>query len=245
MKLGILGSKGRMGKMIARELLSGLYPATIGAEADVGGDTAAAFRSCDALIDFTSAQATPEHAALAEKHQKPLVVGTTGLDAAAENALRAAAQKTAVFYAANMSLGVNLLLALVEQAAARLNDEFDIEIFEAHHRHKIDAPSGTALALGQAAAAGRGAALKDVMRLDRAGSRKKGEIGFSVFRGGDIVGEHTVTFAGMGERLELSHKATDRAIFATGAIKAALWLHDKPPGLYSFRDMQGSLTSGH
>jgi 4-hydroxy-tetrahydrodipicolinate reductase len=240
MKIGILGADGRMGQMIAREILSGKHDAEIGATVGRNGDKHAAFKACDVMIDFTAPAALSEHAALAGQHQKPLVVGTTGLGAAEETALAAAAKKTAVFYAANMSLGVNLLLSLVEQAAAKLGPDFDIEIFEAHHRHKIDAPSGTALALGHAAAKGRGVRLRDVMILDRAGKRKEGGIGMSVFRGGDVVGEHTVTFAGLGERLELTHKASDRAIFAAGAVKAALWVKNQPAGLYSMRDMLGT-----
>jgi len=242
MKIGILGADGRMGQIIAREILSKQYPAELGASAGRNGDKESAFRACDVIIDFTSAKAAPEHAALAAKYKKPLVVGTTGLGAEEEAALAAAAQKSPILYAANMSLGVNLLLALVEQAALMLGPAFDIEIFEAHHRNKIDAPSGTALALGHAAATGRGVKLKDVMILDRDGKRKEGGIGISVFRGGDIVGEHTVTFAGLGERLDLTHKASDRALFAKGAIKAALWLKGQPPGLYSMQDVLGIKT---
>jgi 4-hydroxy-tetrahydrodipicolinate reductase len=242
MKIGILGAKGRMGKMICHEIRSGQYGATVGAEVDIGGDAAAAFGSCDVMIDFTSPEACIDHAALASQYQKPLVVGTTGLSPVEEAALAAAAKKTAVFYTANMSFGVNLLLSLVEQAAAKLNDEFDIEIFEAHHRNKVDAPSGTALALGHAAAKGRKVKFEDAVipsRFGNIGARVPGSIGMSVFRGGDVVGEHTVTFAGIGERIELTHKASDRAIFAKGAVKAALWLKGKKPGLYSMRDVLG------
>ena len=240
MKIGILGAKGRMGQMIAHEILSGAYGAEIGAAVDQGGDAQSAFKTCNVLIDFTAPEASAEHAALAHQYQKPLVVGTTGLGAVEEAALKAAGQKTAVLYAANMSLGVNLLLSLVEQAASKLGTEFDIEIFEAHHKHKVDAPSGTALALGHAAAKGRGIKLDDAMipaRFGHTGARIAGSIGMSVFRGGDVVGEHTVTFAGMGERIELTHKATDRSIFAKGAIKAALWLVKQPPGFYTLRDI--------
>ncbi len=253
-KIGILGAGGRMGAMIIHEILSGQYDAKLGAAVERSGselvgrvvgsikvtaDNEAAFKACDVLIDFTSPNSCAEHAALARKYQKPLVVGTTGLNKGEEAALAAAAKKTAVFYTANMSLGVNLLIALVEQAASKLGKEFDIEIFEAHHKHKIDAPSGTALALGRAAAKGRGVKLEKVMvsHMPSTGPRASGSIGMSVFRGGDVVGEHTVTFAGSGERVELTHKATDRAIFAKGAVKAALWLKGKRPGLYSMREM--------
>jgi 4-hydroxy-tetrahydrodipicolinate reductase len=241
MKIGILGAKGRMGQMIAAEIRSGAYGgASVGAEIDVEGDPVVAFQSCDAVIDFTTPIASIEHARLAAQHKRPLVVGTTGLGKVEEEALHAAARETAVFYTANMSLGVNLLMSLVEQAAARLDAAFDIEILEAHHKHKVDAPSGTALALGRSAAAGRGVKLEDAMVSHaEGGARKAGTIGMSVFRGGDVVGDHTVTFAGMGERLELAHRATDRAIFARGAVKAALWLKGKPSGLYSMRDLLG------
>ncbi len=242
MKLGILGAKGRMGQMIAREIASGQYDATLAASLDKDSNSTekeSAFIACDALIDFSSPSATQEHASLASQYKKPLVVGTTGLSAKEEAALKAAAENIPVFYSANMSIGVNVLAAAVEQVAQRLNEEFDIEIFEAHHKHKVDSPSGTALLLAAAAAKGRGTDLKSALieTHHQNGVRTKGAIGMSVFRGGDVVGEHTVTFAGVGERIDLAHKATDRAIFARGAIKAALWLKDKNPGLYSMRDM--------
>src|SRR5690606_16294834 len=151
----------------------------------------------------------------------------------------------AIVQAANMSLGVNLLLKLVQQAAATLDAGYDIEIFEAHHRHKKDAPSGTALALGQAAAAGRNVKLDDVAEYDRhgvSGARAAGAIGFSVFRGGDVVGDHTVSFAGIGERIELTHRASDRLAFARGPVTAARWLAGRPAGLYSMQDVLGIRT---
>jgi 4-hydroxy-tetrahydrodipicolinate reductase len=256
-KIGVLGAGGRMGAMIIREILSGQYGVGLGAAVERDGspkigsdagngikitaDKNAAFKDCDVLIDFSSPEATMEHVALAQQHHKPLVVGTTGLGKAQETALVEAAKKTAIFYTANMSLGVNLLMSLVEQAAAKLNAGFDIEIFEAHHKHKVDAPSGTALALARSAAKGRGVKLEEVMvaHTPTSGARKEGTIGMSVFRGGDVVGEHTVTFAGLGERVELTHRATDRAIFAKGSVKAAIWLTGKPAGLYSMRDLLG------
>lgn len=262
MKFGILGASGRMGLMIAHEILKngngtiagavdahkpdhigkdvgtllGLDPAGI----TISSDTAALFKASDVVIDFTAPDAVIEHCAAAVSSQRALVVGTTGIDEVAEAALQTAAQKVPVLYSANMSLGVNLMAALVEKAATLLDDGYDIEIFEAHHRHKIDAPSGTALLLGHAAAKGRGVALKDALvpaRYGNIGARVKGSIGMSVFRGGDVIGDHTVTFAGDGERLELSHKASDRRLFARGAIKAASWLAGKPPGLYTMRDV--------
>lgn len=258
MKIGVLGAGGRMGMMIIQEILSKQYDAELGAALEpegskligldtgrgvrISSDKDAAFKDCDVMIDFSSPAAAMDHAALASQYGKPLVVGTTGLGAVEEAALKTAAQKAPVFYTANMSLGVNLLLSLVEQAAARLAQEWDIEIFEAHHRFKVDAPSGTALALGRAAAKGRGVKLEDAMVSHTPATgvaRIPGAIGMSVFRGGDVVGEHTVTFAGMGERVELTHRATDRAIFARGAVKAAVWLKGKPAGLYSMRELLG------
>ncbi len=256
-KIGVLGAGGRMGKMIIGEILEAGKQDKIhlvaaveqNDSADVGSevsggvkittDVEAAFENCDVLIDFTAPDACAVHAGLAAQHRKPLVVGTTGLSTAEEEALIAASKKTAVFYTANMSIGINLLLALVEQAAAKLDETFDIEIFEAHHHHKVDAPSGTALAVARAAAKGRDVKLEDslVYHVPSVGPRRTGAIGMTVSRGGDIVGEHRVTFAGLGERLELTHRATDRSIFAKGAIKAALWLKDQPAGLYSMHNV--------
>jgi 4-hydroxy-tetrahydrodipicolinate reductase len=169
-----------------------------------------------------------------------MVIGTTGHDAAARSAIEEAARQIPIVSAPNMSLGVNLLLKLTQLAAATLDDSYDIEIFEAHHRNKKDAPSGTALALGRFAAEGRHVDLdeaSDVARHGNTGARRRGAIGFSVFRGGDVVGDHTVTFAGTGERIELTHRASDRLSFARGAVRAAEWLADKEPGLYSMQDV--------
>lgn len=238
-KIGILGGTGRMGKMIAAEIETGKYPVSIGA-APARGNSAEAFETCDVLIDFTTPEGTMEHAALAHQYAKPLIVGTTGLGPVEHAALKTASIKAPVLVSGNMSLGVNILLSLVEQTAAKLKADYDIEIFEAHHRHKVDAPSGTALMLGEAAAKARGVTLKDSMmpaRYGQIGARVPGSIGFSVFRGGDVIGDHTVTFAGMGERLELSHKASDRSLFARGAIEAAIWLPLRAPGFYSMRDV--------
>ncbi len=256
-KIGVLGAGGRMGKLIIGEIAAAGKQDKIHLGAAVeqtdsehlGNDVAdgvkittdvdAAFDACDVLIDFTAPDACAAHAGLAAKHGKPLVAGTTGLSKAEEEALIAAAQKTPVFYTANMSIGVNLLLALVEQAASKLDEAFDIEIFEAHHHHKVDAPSGTALAVARAAAKGRDVKLEEalVYHVPSVGPRRTGAIGMAISRGGDIVGEHKVTFAGLGERLELTHRATDRAIFARGAVRAALWLKDKPAGLYSMHNL--------
>ena len=233
MKIGIAGYKGRMGQMLVREIetFAGLEFAG-GTEADDKADPL--FEKADCIIDFTVPAATRQHIWLAAKHKTALVIGTTGLSETDEKEMRDAAKETAILYAANMSLGVNLLLALVEQAARRLGPEWDIEIAETHHKHKVDAPSGTALALGKAAKAGRG---DGRFMTDRQGKRQAGDIGFAVQRGGDVVGEHTVTFYGAGERIELGHKATDRALFARGALKAAKWVGGKSPGLYTMRDV--------
>ena len=170
------------------------------------------------------------------------VIGTTGIDAAGEARIKAAARHARIVKSGNMSLGVNLLAAMVRKVAAALGEEFDIEVLEMHHKHKIDAPSGTALLLGQAAAEGRGIdlAARSVRSRDgHTGARPVGSIGFATLRGGSVVGEHTVMFAGPAERIELSHRAESRDIFARGAVKAALWAMDKKPGLYSMTDVLG------
>ncbi len=203
-------------------------------------DTPSLFTKADAVIDFTRPENTVALAALAAQHKKILVSGTTGLNPAQKEALIHASESTRVVWSANMSVGVNLLMALIEQAAAKLGPEADIEILEMHHRHKVDAPSGTALALGEAAARGRGVDLHDVWVKSRDGHmapRKPGEIGFATLRGGDVIGDHTVMFAGPGERIELSHKASSRDIFARGALVAAEWAAAKPNGFYTMRDV--------
>lgn len=194
----------------------------------------------DAVIDFTSPENTVGLAALAALNQKILVSGTTGLNPGQKEALIRAGESTRVIWSANMSVGVNLLMALVEHTAARLGSEADIEILEMHHRHKVDAPSGTALALGESAARGRGVNLHDVWVKSRdghTGARAVGSIGFATLRGGDVIGDHTVMFASQGERIELSHKASSRDIFARGALVAAEWAAAKPNGFYTMRDV--------
>lgn len=205
-------------------------------------DAVEAFAKAQAVIDFTAPAATVGFAGLAAQARAVHVIGTTGLAEADLKAINAAARHAVIVRAGNMSLGVNLLVQLTKRVAAALDDDFDIEIIEAHHGQKVDAPSGTALMLGEAAAEGRDVALTDVS--DRArdgitGARKKGDIGFSAIRGGDIVGEHDVLFAAPGERIVLRHIATDRAIFARGALKAALWGQDKSPGEYDMLDVLG------
>lgn len=197
------------------------------------------FTSADAVIDFTSPDNTVGLAGLAALHQKILISGTTGMNSAQKEALIRAGESTRVVWSANMSVGVNLLMALVEHAAAKL-PEADIEILEMHHRHKVDAPSGTALALGEAAAHGRGVNLNEVSvrtRDGHTGARKDGTIGFATLRGGDVIGDHTVMLASSGERLELAHKASSRDIYAKGALVAAEWVSAKPHGFYTMRDV--------
>ncbi len=251
MKIGIAGYTGRVGQLLIAELQSGAWKGL-----ELAGGTAPdaapadyfttkkpeeLFEHADAVIDFTRPEGTVLNAALAAKTKTTFIVGTTGLSAMDEAKLAEAAKETTIIYAANMSVGVNMLLALVERAARALGPEdWDIEIFESHHKHKVDAPSGTALAIGKAAAKGRDVNLDDVKVAARdgiTGEREQGSIGFSVARGGDVVGEHTAYFYAAGERIELTHIATNRALFARGALRAALWSQDKSPGLYSMRDV--------
>lgn len=250
-KIGIAGCTGRVGALLIAELNSGAHNGLEfagGLTNDIPSpapdyfittDINDLYERCDAVIDFTRPEATMLNAEAAAKHAKPLIIGTTGLDAAQESQLAEHAKSAPIVYAANMSLGVNLLLALVEQAAEKLSDEWDIDIFESHHKHKIDAPSGTALALGKAAAQGRNVNHDDVASYNREGARKQGDIGYAVSRGGDIVGEHTVYFYSEGERLELTHKATNRALFAKGALHATRWAISQNAGLYSMKDILG------
>ncbi|MEE3626163.1 4-hydroxy-tetrahydrodipicolinate reductase [Nitrospirillum sp. BR 11752] len=265
MRIGIVGCGGRMGRMLMREVLGTpgatlaggtMRPGNPDLGRDLGtlagleptglvstSDTDALFAASDAVIDFTTPAGTAVHAGLAARHGTALVVGTTGLSPEQQAAIDAASGQAAVVQAPNMSLGVNLLLALVQDVARTLGpDVWDIEIVEMHHRHKVDAPSGTALGLGRAAAAGRGVDLdtvSDRVRDGHTGAREIGHIGFATLRGGDVVGDHTVIFAAEGERIELTHKAGSRAIFARGAVRAAIWAGARGPGLYSMRDVLG------
>lgn len=200
------------------------------------------FTHVEGVLDFTAPAASLEAVALSAQARIMHVIGTTGFTEEDQAKIEAAARHATIVKSGNMSLGVNLLAALVEQAARALNDSFDIEILEMHHRHKVDAPSGTALLLGEAAAKARGISLagNSVRTRDgHTGERPQGAIGFATLRGGNVVGDHTVILAGQGERLELSHRAQDRQIFARGAIAAALWAQGRAPGLYSMRDVLG------
>jgi 4-hydroxy-tetrahydrodipicolinate reductase len=262
--VSMLGASGRMGRTIipllheAADLrLSGALAApgdaAIGQDAGVLSGIASlavpisdsatvALRDAEVAIDFTLPVASVEHASLCAARGCGLVIGTTGHDSAQRARLEAAAGQIPIVIAPNMSLGVNLLLKLAELAARALDEQYDIEIFEAHHRNKVDAPSGTALGLGRAAAGGRGRMLEDVAdyaRHGQTGVRERGRIGFSVVRGGDIVGEHRLIFAGPGEQVELAHTAQDRSGFARGALVAARWVVGRPPGLYSMLDVLG------
>jgi len=208
----------------------------------VTDDALGAMAKAQAVIDFTTPAATIAMVELAAQARAVHVIGTTGLTDDDLVKLQAAARHAVIVRAGNMSLGVNLLVQLTKKVAAALDEDFDIEIIEAHHKHKVDAPSGTALMLGQAAAEGRGVdleAVRDSGRDGITGARKRGDIGFTAIRGGDIVGEHDVLFAGEGERIVLRHMATDRAVFARGALKAALWGQGRKPGEYDMLDVLG------
>ncbi|WP_406663802.1 4-hydroxy-tetrahydrodipicolinate reductase [Gallaecimonas sp. GXIMD1310] len=258
--IAITGANGRMGQALIRAIASdpqatlaaalvrpgherlgldagvmaGLKPLGVALSATLPTDT-------DVVVDFTSPAATVALAAQCARQGLPLVVGTTGLSESDKAALHAAARQTAIVFAPNMSVGVNLLLGLVALASEVLGDSVDVEIIEAHHRHKKDAPSGTALALGEAAAKALGRDLSQCAVYGRegiTGERDRQTIGFATVRGGDIIGEHTVLFAGEGERIELGHKAHNRDTFASGALRAAHWLAaGQPPGLYDMQDV--------
>jgi 4-hydroxy-tetrahydrodipicolinate reductase len=245
--IGILGALGRMGQQIAAaapELgadLSGGIDKTGAVHGSY--DTAAALaQASDVLIDFSSPEALQTHLDAAVRAGCPIVIGTTGLTDKHHRAIDAAAAQVAVLQSANMSLGVNLLRHFVQEAAARLGPDWDVEILEMHHRHKVDAPSGTALMLGDAAAKGRGGNAEELDRLDRMSvtqAREPGTVGYASLRGGSVAGDHLVIFATDDERLELGHRAESRRIFARGAVQAALWLAGKQAGRYQMSDVLG------
>jgi len=264
MQAAIIGASGRMGRELIRAVAENKNISLCGSlvresSAEIGRDSGEfaqigangilftdsmpqAFANADALIDFSSPEASCACAAYAAEHGLIHIIGATGFSAHQETEIRKAAEKTVIVKSGNMSLGVNLLAALTEKAAAALGDDFDIEILEMHHRNKADAPSGTALLLAEAAAKGRAINLPNhsiYERHGRTGERERGAIGFASLRGGTVAGEHSVIFAGNKERITLSHSAEDRSIFADGALKAALWAKGKPNGLYSMRDVLG------
>ncbi|EPX77851.1 4-hydroxy-tetrahydrodipicolinate reductase [Litoreibacter arenae] len=260
----ITGASGRMGQMLIETVRASDHAHLVGVtereshpwvgqdlgvamgQAEMGvpvvSDAAEVVKDAQAIIDFTTPAATVAMAELAAQARVVHVIGTTGLSDADLAKIKAAARHAPIVRAGNMSLGVNLLVQLTKKVAAALDEDYDIEVVEAHHRHKVDAPSGTALMLGEAAAEGRGVDLNDVKDSGRdgiTGARKRGDIGFSAIRGGDIVGEHDVIFAADGERIVLRHLATDRAVFARGALKAALWGQGRGPGEYDMLDVLG------
>ena len=248
-RVALLGASGRMGQAVLdaaagqeglriTAALVGQSSASISKTSHgltYGTDLTSALAQADVLVDFSLPESTSKALEACLAAGKPLVTGVTGMDAALKARLVEAGKRIAVLTAPNMSLGVALLSRMVEQAAKVLGPEFDIEIVEAHHKHKKDAPSGTALALAEAMSKARGTAAP-IPGTDRRGQREPGSIGFSVVRAGDIVGEHTVLFAGSGERLELSHRAQSRATFAHGALRAARWIAGKPAGVYTLAD---------
>lgn len=258
-RIGVLGAGGRMGRAViaaVQEAGAAEAGATLAGAAEraghpcvgtalapglvIGSNVSALAHASQVLIDFTTPEALEANIEAACSAGTGLVIGTTGLNRSHHDAIDQAARSIPVLQAANMSLGVNLLAALVEQAAARLGPDWDAEILEMHHRHKVDAPSGTALMLGESAARGRKVDLDAVSVRSRdgiTGARRAGDIGFATLRGGSVAGDHMVIFAGEGERLELGHRAESRDIFARGAVRAALWLAGRPAGRYSMRNV--------
>jgi 4-hydroxy-tetrahydrodipicolinate reductase len=272
MRVAVAGASGRMGRMLIEALLADTAGdlrlavaldrpdspeigrdageflgrrTAVPIEADVGGGAPAdggALPRADVLIDFTRPEATLAHLAVCADAGVRMVIGTTGFDEAGKRAIAAAAQRTGIVFAPNMSVGVNAVFRLLDVAARILAAGYDIEIIEAHHRHKVDAPSGTALKMGEVVAAALGRDLKDVAVYARegvTGERRAGTIGFSAIRGGDIVGEHTALFAGAGERIEITHRSTSRAGYAQGSLRAARFLAGRPSGLYDMHDVLG------
>lgn len=239
--IGIIGAAGRMGQAIAVEIEAREHMLVGGVDKGMGSIAELAPQT-DVLIDFSAPAALKANLDACIAAGKPIVIGTTGLEAEHHALIDAAAQSIPVLQTGNTSLGVNLLAVLVEEAARRLGDDWDIEIVEMHHRHKVDAPSGTALLLGQAAAKGRGIELEAHKQSGRdgiTGARPVGAIGFAALRGGSVAGDHSVILATEGESITLSHRAEDRSIFARGAVKAALWLVGQPVGRYDMKSVLG------
>ncbi|TBR41392.1 4-hydroxy-tetrahydrodipicolinate reductase [Marinomonas agarivorans] len=265
MRIAVIGASGRMGKNLITAIHdspscslgaaivktgSSLVGADAGEMAGIGtklnimlvDSLNACVDDFDLLIDFTSPKLTLENAAFCAQHKKAIVVGTTGLNQAEIQKLTDCGQQTQVVFAPNMSVGVNVTLKLLDMAAKILGDDYDVEIIEAHHRHKVDSPSGTALKMGEVVAEALGRDLQECAvygREGQVGARTQKEIGFETIRAGDVVGDHSVWFATEGERIEINHKASSRMTFAKGAVRAALWLADKPAGLYDMQDVLG------
>ncbi|OVZ58023.1 4-hydroxy-tetrahydrodipicolinate reductase [Pigmentiphaga sp. NML080357] len=262
MRIAIAGATGRMGHMLIEAVLAApdleLAVALDRAGSPAIGRDAAEFlgksskvlitddldalAQADCLIDFTRPQATLAHLEACQRHGVKLVIGTTGFDEAGKAAIEAAARKIGVVFAPNMSVGVNVTLKLLDIAARILKDDYDVEVFEVHHKHKVDAPSGTALKMGETVARAWGKPLSEVAEWARhgdTGARKHGTIGFSSARGGDVVGDHTVFFCGPGERIEITHRSASRVTYAEGSLRAARYLADKSTGLYDMQDVLG------
>lgn len=264
LRIAITGAAGRMGKTLIEACQqaegcsvnaaierpgTSLIGADVGELAGLGvlnvklvDDVNSVVNDFDTLIDFTSIETTLNNLQICKNNGKQIIIGTTGFDDQQKEIIKQAAEQTAVVFAPNMSVGVNLCLKLLQTAASILNEDYDIEVVEAHHRHKVDAPSGTALRMGEVIAETLGRDLKDCAvygREGHTGARKPGTIGFETIRAGDIVGDHTVMFATDGERVEITHKASSRMTFAKGAVRAAKWLQDKDKGLYDMQDVLG------
>ncbi len=250
-RVAIAGASGRMG-LVLLEAAAGTEGVTLGAAVDlaastwggvsIGTDVATALENSDVLVDFTRPEGTLAHLRACVAAKRSMVIGTTGFTPAQLNDIRAASKDIAIVMAPNMSVGVNVALRLVEMAAKSLGPDYDVEVFEMHHRKKVDAPSGTALKLGEVAAAARATTLdRDGVfeRYGATGERKAGTIGFSVARGGDVVGDHTVFFAGPGERIEITHRSNSRSNYAQGAMRAAKFVVGRKPGLYDMQDVLG------
>ena len=263
MRIAIAGADGRMGRMLIEAVLNSEdltlavalnRPDSPSIGQDAGAflgletgvritDNLAALADADCLIDFTRPEATLSHLQACIEHGVKCVIGTTGFDEAGKKAIQAASQKTAIVFAPNMSVGVNVTLKLLEMAARLLNSGYDVEVFEAHHRNKVDAPSGTALAMGEAVAHAWGEDLNEIAEWARhgdTGPRENGRIGFSVVRGGDIIGDHTVYFCGPGERIEITHRSNNRSTYAQGSVRAARYLARKDFGLFDMHDVLAS-----
>ena len=263
LKIAVAGASGRMGRMLIDAIAEADDMVLAGALDRVGSpslgldagaasgqlagvpieaDFARGLANADFLIDFTRPEGTLEHLKYCAEHGVKLIIGTTGFDDEGKAAIRAAAEKTAIMFAPNMSVGVNVTMKLLQQAAKMLSEGYDIEIIEAHHRHKVDAPSGTALKMGEVVADALGRDLKQCAVYGRegvTGARDPSTIGFATIRGGDIIGDHTVLFAGIGERIEISHKSSSRVSYAQGSLRAARFLAGKQTGLYDMNDVLG------
>lgn len=263
MKIAIAGASGRMGRMLIETVLDAENTILVGAldvagSASIGNDAglflgrqtgvmiesdiSKSLKDAEYLIDFTRPEGTLKHLAYCEKHSIKIIIGTTGFDDAGKARIAEAAKKIAILFAPNMSVGVNVTMKLLERAAKHFSQGYDIEIVEAHHRHKIDAPSGTALKMGEVIADALGRNLKECGTFTRegiTGERDPSTIGFSTIRGGDIIGDHTVLFAGIGERVEITHKSSSRVSYALGSLRAACFLTDKASGLYDMQDVLG------